>query len=129
MMKHIDVVAGVVRDTEGHILICRRKGALDGLWEFPGGKLEAGETWDRALCRELTEELELVVEPGDVLGEVLRVDGDREIRLVFVAAVCSGCMPKLPLHVHGLSAWVYPDEMQNYEFCPADAEFLKTNKL
>ena len=85
-MQTIEVAAGVVRDKTGRVLICRRKGALDGLWEFPGGKREPGESFADCLRRELLEELDLAVEPGETLGEVVRQEDGRVIRLVFVAA-------------------------------------------
>jgi len=125
MFDRIEVAAGVVKNAEGRILICRRKGALDGLWEFPGGKREKGETFQQCLERELMEELELPVEAGETLGSVLRREGDRTIWLVFVSA-----MPKntaeLILHEHGKAAWVLPEEMSKYEFCPADQSFLNS---
>ena len=58
-MEIIEVAAGVVRRADGRVLICRRTGRLEGLWEFPGGKLEPGETPAQCLQRELMEELEL----------------------------------------------------------------------
>ena len=125
MFDRIEAAAGVVKNAEGRILICRRKGELDGLWEFPGGKREKGETFQQCLERELMEELELPVEAGETLGSVLRRDGERTIWLVFVSgAVKDGC--ELSLHVHGKAAWVLPEEMEHYEFCPADASFLKS---
>ena len=123
MFDRIEVAAGVVKNAEGRILICRRKGALDGLWEFPGGKREKGETFQQCLERELMEELELAVEAGDTLGSVLRRDGDKTIWLVFVSATLKADAA-LSLHVHGKAAWVHPDEMEQYTFCPADASFL-----
>lgn len=122
MFDRIEVAAGVVTNADGRILICRRTGALDGLWEFPGGKREKGETFQQCLERELMEELELPVEAGETLGSVLRHEGEKTIWLVFVSA-----KPKsneLVLHEHGKSAWVYPDEMNQYTFCPADQSFL-----
>ena len=124
MFDRIEVAAGVVKNAEGRILICRRKGELDGLWEFPGGKREKGETFQQALERELMEELELTVEAGETLGSVLRHDGERTIWLVFVSARTKD-NAELALHVHGKAAWVLPEEMAQYEFCPADAAFLK----
>jgi len=130
MFDRIEVAAGVVRDGEGRFLICRRKAEhegfehLDGLWEFPGGKREKGETFQQCLERELMEELELAVEAGDTLGSVLRRDGDKTIWLVFVSATLKADAA-LSLHVHGKAAWVHPDEMEQYTFCPADASFLK----
>jgi len=125
MFDRIEVAAGVVRNAEGRILICRRKGELDGLWEFPGGKREKGETFQQCLERELMEELELSVEAGETLGSVLRRDGEKTIWLVFVSAAVREEVP-LALHVHGKAAWVLPEEMSQYPFCPADASFLKS---
>lgn len=85
-MEIIEVAAGVVRRADGRVLICRRTGRLEGLWEFPGGKLESGETPAQCLERELMEELELPVTAGETLGEVKREEGGRMIRLIFVAA-------------------------------------------
>ena len=126
MFDRIEVAAGVVTNAEGRMLICRRKGALDGLWEFPGGKREKGETFQQCLERELMEELELPVAAGDTLGSVIRQEGERTIWLVFVAADVKGDAP-LSLHVHGDAAWVTPQEMAQYPFCPADQAFLNRN--
>ena len=128
MFDRIEVAAGVVKNAEGRILICRRKGDLEGLWEFPGGKREKGETFQQTLERELMEELELDVEAGETLGSVLRRDGDKTIWLVFVSATVKA-KAELALHVHGKAAWVLPEEMEQYEFCPADASFLKSYLL
>lgn len=124
MLDRIEVAAGVVRNSEGRILICRRTGELDGLWEFPGGKREKGETFQQCLQRELMEELELDVEAGETLGSVLRRDGEKTIWLVFVSGRADAS--DLALHVHGKAAWVLPEELAQYEFCPADASFLKS---
>lgn len=123
-MQTIEVAAGVVRDKTGRVLICRRKGALDGLWEFPGGKREPGESFADCLRRELVEELDLAVEPGETLGEVVRQEDGRVIRLVFVAAAPARSPAALTLHVHGKAEWVLPEQLDAYEFCPADRAFL-----
>ena len=125
MFDRIEVAAGVVTNAEGRILICRRKGELEGLWEFPGGKREKGETFQQCLERELMEELDLAVEAGESLGSILRRDGGRMIWLVFVSAKLKPDSAPLSLHVHGKAAWVLPEEMPAYAFCPADESFLK----
>jgi len=125
VFDRIEVAAGVVKNAEGRILICRRKGALEGLWEFPGGKRERGETFQQCLERELMEELELPVEAGETLGSVLRREGDKTIWLVFVSAKLKES-ESLVLHEHGKAAWVLPEEMTQYEFCPADQSFLNS---
>lgn len=128
MLDHIEVAAGVVKNAEGRILICRRQGALEGLWEFPGGKRERGETFQQCLERELMEELELPVTAGHTLGSVTRREGERTIWLVFVSAEARSDAP-VQLHVHGDAAWVLPEELAQYPFCPADAAFLRENPL
>lgn len=125
MFDRIEVAAGVVTNAEGRMLICRRKGALDGLWEFPGGKREKGETFQQCLKRELMEELELPVEAGETLGSVLRREGEKTIWLVFVSAKLKN-VTELVLHDHGKAAWILPEEADQYEFCPADRSFLNS---
>ena len=122
-MQMIEVAAGVVRRADGRVLICRRTGRLEGLWEFPGGKLEADETPAQCLERELMEELDLRVHAGDILGEVTRQENGRAIHLVFVSAVPLDA-DALSLHVHGKAVWALPSELHQYAFCPADAAFL-----
>ncbi len=125
MFDRIEVAAGVVTNAEGRMLTCRRKGALDGLWEFPGGKREKGETFQQCLERELMEELELPVEAGETLGSVLRNEGERTIWLVFVSAKLKETA-ELVLHDHSKAAWILPEEAAVYEFCPADQSFLNS---
>ena len=74
------------------------------------------------------EELVLPVKAGVSLGSVLRSDNGKNIWLVFVSAEVNGDVP-LHLHVHGDAAWVLPEEMKNYTFCPADQAFLNRNPL
>ena len=125
MFDRIEVAAGVVTNAEGRMLICRRKGELDGLWEFPGGKREKGETFQQCLERELMEELELPVEAGETLGSVLRREGDKTIWLVFVSAKLKNTA-ELVLHDHGKASWILPEESAQYQFCPADQSFLNS---
>ncbi|MDD3334723.1 MAG: NUDIX domain-containing protein [Eubacteriales bacterium] len=123
-MQWIEVAAGVVWDDRGRVLICRRKGALEGLWEFPGGKREPGESFQRCLERELLEELELRVLPGRILWEWDEKTPERAIHFAFVEAIPDGGT-ELALRVHGKAAWVSPEELCHYSFCPTDALFVK----
>lgn len=111
----IEVSAGIVRDGEGRILICQRgEGRHNAhLWEFPGGKLEKGESPEECLLRELQEELSL---PVTVKG--IRCTREAEgIRFHFIDATTSA----LPIPTeHEDVRFVRPREMLQYDFCPAD---------
>ena len=79
----IDVVCGVIENERGELLACLRPAGkhLAGLWEFPGGKVDAGETPTQALLRELREELVIDVEVGAALSPVIWNYGEISIRL------------------------------------------------
>jgi 8-oxo-dGTP diphosphatase len=123
-LKRVRVVAAVVR-REGLILVTRRLpgGPLGGLWEFPGGKVEAGESEPDALAREIREELGCDVR---VERELFRHDHDYphvHVELVFYACTLApGAMPRC-LAVAEI-AWVAPEELERREFCPADVPVL-----
>ena len=123
-MKRVDVAAGVLRDDRGHYFICRRTGRLEGLWEFPGGKREPGESFQRCLERELREELGLDVRAGVIVWEAEEQTADRLIRLAFVSAEAAD-WGALHLNVHDKSAFAAPDELPGYPFCPMDALFVQ----
>lgn len=127
-MQTVHVAAGVVFDAQGKVLICRRKGALEGLWEFPGGKQESGETIEACLQRELMEELALSVTVESQYDEVTVSGDDRLLILHFLKARLTEDSA-LRLSVHGLAQWVLPQDLGKYAFCPADAEFLQRGYL
>jgi 8-oxo-dGTP diphosphatase len=80
----IEVVCGVIENTQGEFLACLRPAGkhLGGCWEFPGGKVDFGETPESALVRELAEELGVLVEVERALSPVIWDYGDRVIRLL-----------------------------------------------
>ena len=82
-LRSIHVVAAVITDARGRILLNRRNGSSDmaGLWEFPGGKREPGETSEQALARELREELGIEAEIGQWLMDVPQLYPDKRLRL------------------------------------------------
>jgi 8-oxo-dGTP diphosphatase len=105
---------------EGRVLITRRKPGekLAGLWEFPGGKVEPGETLEDCLARELREELDLVVSVGTVLAESIYHYEHGSIRLVALQTeVCEGT---ITLSVHDKAEWVHPRDLCNFSLAPAD---------
>ena len=122
----IEVVAALIwRD--GKFLICQRpenkKRAL--LWEFVGGKVEAGETKEQALIRECQEELALEVTPTDVYMEVTHVYPDVTVHLTLFNATANGEPSKLE---HNDIKWITTSQIDDYEFCPADVDILQKLK-
>ena len=123
----VHVVAALIWD-EDRFLICQRpenkKRGL--LWEFVGGKTEAGETPQQALVRECREELGIVIQPTDVFCELIHEYPDIRIRLtLFNAIICQGTPQKLE---HNDLKWITADEIDDYDFCPADEQILKMLK-
>lgn len=119
-----EVVAALIRDND-KFMICQRPAnkARPLLWEFVGGKVEPGETKEQALIRECKEELDITIEVDDVFTEAIHEYPDITIRLtVFNAKIAKG-VPKLI--EHNDLKWITPDEIPQYEFCPADAVILK----
>lgn len=118
MKKQINVVGAViVRD--GLVLCAQRgSGALAGLWEFPGGKIEAAETPRQALEREITEELECQVVVGD---EVTTTAYDYDFGVVNLTTFFCELVDGEPrLTEHAAVLWLAPEDMPSLEWAPAD---------
>lgn len=119
-LRSIHVVAGVISDVRGRILLARRGADSDlaGLWEFPGGKREPGETSEAALVRELQEELGIEVEVGEALIEVPQEYPGKRLRLEVRAVRRWKGTP------HGREGqaltWVAPDRLLRYSMPSAD---------
>ena len=120
----VDVVGAVIRDGDRVLLAQRPEGkAQAGLWEFPGGKIEPGETPEEALARECREELALEIESPSVLRSVLHRYPEKTIRLILVA--CSVRPGSVPVpQEHQQVAWVAPEQLPAMDLCPADRELL-----
>ena len=120
----IDVAAGLVI-REGRLLIAQRPSGshLAGFWEFPGGKLEPGETWEDCLIRELKEELGIHVRFIRWFSEVTHPYPDRIIRLRF--GVCRWVSDEPQALGCAAFAWVLPGELSHFRFPPADTELLE----
>lgn len=116
----INVVAAVIRDEEGRILITQRnlKKAQGGLWEFPGGKIESEETKEHAIVREIKEELDVDIEYKDYLAEKVFEYPEKTINLI--ALECKKINGEIRLLEHEAYAWVDEKELNDYEFAPAD---------
>lgn len=124
MSNVVEVVAALVWDMD-KFMICQRPThkARALLWEFVGGKVEPGETKEQALIRECQEELAITLSVGDVFMDVVHEYPDITIHLtLFNATIAEGMPQKLE---HNDIRWITPNEISNYEFCPADKEILE----
>ncbi|RZA20435.1 MAG: Nudix family hydrolase [Lysobacteraceae bacterium] len=118
-MKQIHVVASVIRDARGRILLARRTEGRDltGLWEFPGGKVEPDEAPETALVRELHEELGIKARVGDALIRVPQQYPDKRLVLDVRRVEFHG----VPKGLDGQAlAWVPPHMLASYSMPPAD---------
>ena len=128
-MKRVHVAAAVIRGADGKILIARRADTQHqgGLWEFPGGKVEAGESVQAALGRELQEELDIVVKAARPLIKVQHDYPDKQVLLdVWEVSSFTG-------EPHGAEgqplAWVTPRDLAEYEFPAANESIVAAARL
>ena len=119
-LRFIHVIAAVITDVRGRILLARRTDGRDlaGLWEFPGGKREPGESPEQALVRELQEELGITVQVGAPLINVPQEYPDKRLHLdVRHVSAWTG----VPRGIEGQAlAWIAPDKLPSYNMPPAD---------
>ncbi len=122
-----EVVAALIWRGE-KFMICQRPAhkARGLLWEFVGGKVEAGETKEDALIRECREELDVLLSVGEVFMDVTHEYPDLMVHLtLFHATIAEGEPKKLE---HNDIRWITPTEIPGYDFCPADEEILERIK-
>ncbi len=127
-MVYIDVTAAVIWKN-GKVLIARRAPGehLEAFWEFPGGKIEKGETPEQCLKRELFEEFGIDAEIGSFIVESRFSYQNKHIRLLaYEAAHLSG---DFSLKVHSAIAWAALDKIDNYSIAPADVPIIERLKL
>jgi len=119
-MNHFHVAAGILRDASGRILITERlcDGPFNGLWEFPGGKIDDAETAADALSRELTEELGITVTAAQPFMELHHEYPDRIVDLEFFL-VSDWRGEPAGLEGQGIR-WVAISELNSEELLPAD---------
>jgi mutator protein MutT len=117
------VVAAVIEESAAFLVTRRQKGVhLAGLWEFPGGKIDDGETHAQALAREIREELDVEVEVGDLVFHVTHEYDDRAVALYFYACALRGT----PRPVLGQQMrWVRRSELRTLGFPAADEALIK----
>jgi 8-oxo-dGTP diphosphatase len=125
-MKLVLVVACALIDTDGRILLAQRPPgrSLAGLWEFPGGKLEAGERPEQALIRELAEELGIVVAEPCLAPLTFASHAYEDFHLLMPLYVCRRWEGIATPREGQNLAWVRPNRLREYEMPPADAPLI-----
>ena len=126
-MKRIEVVAAIIHDDQDRIFATQRGyGDYKDWWEFPGGKMEAGETPEEALKREIWEELEtrIVVER---LVETVEWDYP-QFHLTMHCYLCHVESGHLELKEHEAAKWLHKDELESVNWLPADRELVRKLK-
>ncbi|MGF7060195.1 8-oxo-dGTP diphosphatase MutT [Brassicibacter mesophilus] len=121
----LDVVAAILMNSNSEIMIAKRKAdkSLGGYWEFPGGKVEYGETPEESLKRELREEMCIDIKVKDYFGENIYKYDDKTIRLI--AYICEIVKGDIMLIDHSEYRWVDKKLINYYNIAPADIFFVK----
>lgn len=120
------VAACALIDVDGRVLICRRPQgkSLAGLWEFPGGKVEPGETPEECLIRELQEELGIKVAQACLAPFVFASHAYADFNLLMPLYLCRRWEGQVQALEHDALAWVEPVRLGDYEMPPADAPLV-----
>ncbi len=121
----INVSCAIILDSEDRVLVTQRSGSmpLPFKWEFPGGKVEAGETAGQALLREIKEELNLTVEITGTLTPSTHTDKDKEICLIpFLARITAG---EIILREHIRMEWLPAWRLSEPDWAPADLPIVQ----
>ena len=117
-MKRIEVVAAIIMRGEEVFATQRGYGQWHGWWEFPGGKMEAGESPQEALRREIREELDAEIEIGDLL-ETVEWDYP-EFHLTMHCFICTLLSESVHLNEHEAAAWLTNETLSTVKWLPAD---------
>jgi 8-oxo-dGTP diphosphatase len=120
----LHVVCAII-EHQGNVLITQRSATMAQpmLWEFPGGKIDAGESETDALVREIHEELNLTILPKQRLTPVTHTYRSSTIELI--PYTCSLQSGEISLAEHMAYGWVSINELQNYTWCPADVPIME----
>lgn len=122
-MRQVEVVAAIIFDEQGRILATQRGyGDWKDWWEFPGGKVEVGETLQQALKREIQEELDTEIEVGELLKTI-----EYDYPQFYLTMHCFKCKltnSHITLLEHEAAKWLAIDNLQSVKWLPADKEII-----
>jgi 8-oxo-dGTP diphosphatase len=122
-MKTIEVVAAIIERGDKILATQRGYGEWKGYWEFPGGKMELGETRQEALVREIAEELDTIIE---VIEYIETVEYDYpSFHLKMHCFLCRIIAGKMVLKEHDAARWLAKDELESVNWLPADVGLIK----
>lgn len=125
-MKQIEVVAAIIRKGDKIFATQRGYGEWKDWWEFPGGKMEAGETPEVALKREIREELSTEIGVG---GLLCTVEYDYPaFHLTMHCYLCSLLSDALHLNEHEAARWLSKEELDSVQWLPADLQLIEQLK-
>lgn len=125
-MKSIQVSAAIIKRGSEIFTTCRGYGDFKDMWEFPGGKVEPGETREEALIREIKEELELDIK---ISKYITTIDYDYpNFHLTMHCFLCEVCGGKLHLNAHNATKWISLDEVDKLKWVPADVLVIEKLK-
>lgn len=123
-----EVTAAIIMKDNKVLIAQRAPGQrVSGKWEFPGGKIEEGETPEECLKREIFEELDIQIEVLSKFGESILKYDMGTIKLI--AFNCKWVSGEIALNVHSQIKWVSRAEFDQYDFAPADIPFVESLKL
>ena len=122
-MKTIEVVAAIIKKDDKIFITKRSYGEFIDMWEFPGGKVEVGETQEEALIREIKEELELDITN---LNYLTTVEYDYpSFHLIMHCFICEIFGGTLSLNAHNDAKWVSLEQLASQKWIPADIEVVE----
>ena len=128
-MKHVEVVCAIIKNNKGEIFCCKHGPgrALEGYWEFPGGKVEAHETHEETIIREIREELKSIIEPIKYIGVSNHEYNELEkpFSITMYAYECKLIEGGLELTEHTEKQWVKKEDLDKVKFAAADLPIVK----
>ncbi|MEG1188335.1 MAG: (deoxy)nucleoside triphosphate pyrophosphohydrolase [Bacteroidales bacterium] len=122
-MKHIEVVAAVLHKDQTYFVTQRGYGEFEGLWEFPGGKIELGESHEVALKREIQEELGVDIA---LEGHICTTEYDYPtFHLTMHSYLCRVITGEIELREHKAACWLRPEALNDVTWLPADVAVVE----